>query len=604
MKPLSRSRCHTDLSHTGEVVRYPNLLLRNGRYYIRRRVPADILPVWKGGKFVTKSLGTGDRRVALELLRVEQGNVQKEFDALRKDQAERSLRVSQVAQTGSYDLSDLEIDELVSAWREERLRRMEANARQPLSEEQARELAEEVDQDLACLACPGHEVVAQQLGSIVQKLLIRSGLPHTKFRGTIKLQAPDAGWSDTPVGKETSHKLFVAVREAEILLGKIHQAQLRGVPSSAPPIPVKTPPRAAYRLADLIRDFSNNPRRGHRTAKTDLDYGMVFRAMRDVIGAEKLVSEITREDCTKVRELFISLPRDATKKYPTKPLTEVSRKDVEAGLKTSTINSHLSKMSSVFAFAVIESHRSSSPAEKLQIPKTPKEEEENGRRNFSANELRAMFTAPLYTGCRDDGRNFWKAGPNYPRRSRFWVPLIALFSGLRQTEICQLTPSDIDVVDEIHVIHVRKTQGWQKLKTASAKRYVPLHPELIKIGLVQYAAVIRAQGEQQLFPEVKPDSRGYMGAVFQKQFNGFRHRVGIKDPDGVFHSFRHTWRDALREARLSDEMIQILGGWSGKGQDRRYGSQRFSPSTRFEDLSKISYPGLDLSPLYMTLTKP
>lgn len=33
-----------------------------------------------------------------------------------------------------------------------------------------------------------------------------------------------------------------------------------------------------------------------------------------------------------------------------------------------------------------------------------------------------IFNAPLYTGCKDDGRNYNKVGTNHPRRIRFWLP--------------------------------------------------------------------------------------------------------------------------------------------------------------------------------------
>jgi integrase len=89
-----------------------------------------------------------------------------------------------------------------------------------------------------------------------------------------------------------------------------------------------------------------------------------------------------------------------------------------------------------------------------------------------------------------------------------------------------------------------------------------------------------------------------MSGVFQKRFNTFRHRVGVSDPEAVFHSFRHTWRDALREARVSEEMAQCLGGWRGSGQDKMYGNG-FSAWVLRDALRKVAYPGVNLSHLYV-----
>ena len=73
---------------------------------------------------------------------------------------------------------------------------------------------------------------------------------------------------------------------------------------------------------------------------------------------------------------------------------------------------------------------------------------------FSIEQLNAMFRAPLYTGCIDDGRNYNKVGNNRPRRVRFWLPLIALFTGARINEICQLHTSDIQEKNGIAFISI------------------------------------------------------------------------------------------------------------------------------------------------------
>ncbi|KFG69397.1 hypothetical protein JH26_11295 [Microvirga sp. BSC39] len=90
-----------------------------------------------------------------------------------------------------------------------------------------------------------------------------------------------------------------------------------------------------------------------------------------------------------------------------------------------------------------------------------------------------------------------------------------------------------------------------------------------------------------------------MSGAFQKRFNTFRHRIGVTDPEGVFHSFRHTWRDALRQARVAEEVAQQLGGWKGAGEDKRYG-MGLSVRAKFEDMKRIEYPDLDLTHLYST----
>ena len=42
-------------------------------------------------------------------------------------------------------------------------------------------------------------------------------------------------------------------------------------------------------------------------------------------------------------------------------------------------------------------------------------------------------------------------------------------------------------------------------------------------------------------------------------------------PDAVIHSFRHSFRDRLRNAGVQSEMIDQLGGWSRQTVGQGYG---------------------------------
>ena len=42
-------------------------------------------------------------------------------------------------------------------------------------------------------------------------------------------------------------------------------------------------------------------------------------------------------------------------------------------------------------------------------------------------------------------------------------------------------------------------------------------------------------------------------------------------PDAVIHSFRHSFRDRLRELEVPSEMIDELGGWAKASVGQSYG---------------------------------
>ncbi len=177
------------------------------------------------------------------------------------------------------------------------------------------------------------------------------------------------------------------------------------------------------------------------------------------------------------------------------------------------------------------------------------------------------------------------------------MPLLSLFHGLRMNEACQLHTADVVTMDGVTVIHVRPEGEGKKLKSDAARRYVPVHPELARIGFVDYVDAMRDRDEARLFPELRQDARGYYSDAYQKWFSRFLDRCGAKAPRTSFHSFRHCWADAMREAGVPRERMRLLGGWAGSGVDANYGSG-LRPSTLADEISKVRYPGLDLSYLY------
>ena len=61
-------------------------------------------------------------------------------------------------------------------------------------------------------------------------------------------------------------------------------------------------------------------------------------------------------------------------------------------------------------------------------------------------------------------------------------------------------------------------------------------------------------------------------------------------PDAVIHSFRHSFRDRLRNAGVQSEMIDQLGGWLNQSVGQGYGKgyQLSLLSVNMKELEKLS----------------
>ncbi|GHF14630.1 hypothetical protein GCM10017044_05910 [Kordiimonas sediminis] len=221
------------------------------------------------------------------------------------------------------------------------------------------------------------------------------------------------------------------------------------------------------------------------------------------------------------------------------------------------------------------------------------------REPFTAADLQTLFKqAP------------WSTPSSLPEKpSYFWAPLIALFQGFRRSEACGIRVTDIKDLDGTPSITFEADEGEdRRFKTKNRKQPVPVHPELIRMGFLKFAAKQRAAGEIMLFPESKQDANGKYGDYLSDWFMPHLEAIGIKRNGLKFHSFRHTFQDALRHAGLHGTAeAQALGG---RAADYRaanlnaddvadtYGSG-FKTSYLLPHLAKVQYPDIDLSHLYI-----
>jgi integrase len=191
---------------------------------------------------------------------------------------------------------------------------------------------------------------------------------------------------------------------------------------------------------------------------------------------------------------------------------------------------------------------------------------------YSDDQLRTIFTSPLMTRCAGDDQEH-KPGDVEIRDWRYWLPWIAAFTGARLGELAQMLTADVRQLHGVWIFHVtREGSRLKSTKTGGSQRVVPVHSELIKLGFLKYHAALVARGEEQLFPGLKPDTRGFFSRTPSRFFAGYFKRIGVKsDKRHNFHSFRHGVADAFRAAGFLDEQHGVLLGHTKSTTTGRYG---------------------------------
>lgn len=376
---------------------------------------------------------------------------------------------------------------------------------------------------------------------------------------------------------------------------RLHRARLHGDFAAVSPDPIftdasagKVKPGKRRTVSSLVDDYIADKGAGWSKA-TAASYEPAWRLLKDALGANRDVAAVSREDARRVMDLLKLLPAQIGKNPHLKGMGPVEAAERNAtlglrGISTKTMNNiYLAPMKSAFGWAVAEGWIKANPFARLVVA-----EREVGqvlRDRFSVNQLSRLF----------------EGGPWQPRdeirAGRFWLPLLALFTGARLAEIAGLRVVDVETVDGVPMINIRPHEG-RDLKTTFSIRRVPIHSELIRMGFLQFAQGRRNEGALTLFPDAKANAHGKVGAKIGEWFTALVRERGIEGTKLGMHSFRHTFESRMSEIGLGGSDVALyLTGRKAQGSRGAY-LHAPAPAVLQEAMERLVFPGLDLSHLY------
>jgi len=331
------------------------------------------------------------------------------------------------------------------------------------------------------------------------------------------------------------------------------------------------------------------------------------RVVEDVLGANTPIASITRDQCRDLLETLRWLPVNMAKKFGDVRVRDAAKaakadRSIRT-INTTNINAYMARFATMMNWAVTEEVIGRNPARGLQIAETVHPQDR--RKPFELWQLQRIFNAPIYTGCKDEQNGYSVVGTHIAVGARFWVPLICLFSGMRLNEACQLDVTDVREIEGVlcFVITEQSLVGTRdkSLKTKSSERIVPVHPELLAIGLAAFVDRKRRENAVKLFDDLPLGKRGFRSVAFSRWFTRFLGSIDASTDLTCFHSFRHGFRDACRNAQIDRDIALRLGGWITGGSASEtaddYGSG-YRPQVLFAAISKVRYEGLDLRHLH------
>lgn len=510
------------------------LVLREGTYQYRRRVPADIAEVL-GQKFWKQSLKSASVRDA----EIKARALGAHHDCLIKKI--RELPPVQKLQIRRDMLERRQVEAILRITRAERGERWASTATHRAAASVVHNQRIHVEEALKSTleaTVEGAPALVEQLKTLeaerrldaVQFAVLR-GQPCPKGENE---QVYDTLRREYAALSETQRQKALEEKEDKALLRPARERRLRKA----------LEPITKAGLALQVRDDPQNPRLNTATqlwfeAKKQGDtatkrHRVAVRRFAELFG-DIPVRDVTRQ---MVRDFVDRIGKLADhRKVPTEQRGGLFDIEGLPRVSAKTTERHLVSIKALLTFCksqgwVTENVASGIPPPKDTRPKASK------RRAFTREER----TRVLARSVEENGEN----------GDMTWLIKLAAYTGCRLGELAQLARTNVRRVDGVSVIEIDDLDG-RNVKSPSSVRLVPLHPA-IRDTFVEW---VRTGKGERVFNSFKAE---HGANRLSGEFGRLMDRAGLSDPRLVFHSLRHSLKREMSDARIDIEARKAILG--------------------------------------------
>ncbi len=391
---------------------------------------------------------------------------------------------------------------------------------------------------------------------------------------------------------------------------------------SAPTVPAEN---AGPRISELMTraiQAKQSSRAAQKTNKVLRDYAVARELFVELMG-DFPISAITEEACEQFKDLLCSVPamhgRDASFRGLTasESIAKADAADEQqdfklatgtdpdtlrfhARLSPATVNKHLTSLQSCLGKGMARNADGKPPFIAVRFSKSEVRASPAFRRTELTDErVTAIFHGPVFTGFADAENRRFAPGQRLILDGCYWVPLLALFSGMCLEEALQLRPDDVATRDGISCISIGSIHDGQpaRVKTAARVRTIPIHETLIELGFLEHVEQKRRVGETRIFPGLQrggPDAR--FGHEFTQWWTAYRRSVGAYARGQDFHSLRHGVNRKLIKGKVPLPIVKrILGHSEGNDMNLATYFGEVDLADMRDGINAVSYPCLDLA---------
>lgn len=317
-------------------------------------------------------------------------------------------------------------------------------------------------------------------------------------------------------GSDAAEKIGKARRVIELQKSEMVPAQLPA--SQIPAIKADVPGEL---LSELVDEFIENQRRknGWKVGNHSEDkYRHALKCFVDLVN--KPSDKLEKGDLVKVKNLLLKLP-DIRKfrDYKGMSIKELYNVNVpsEHRISNNTIKQHADRIVTFVTWLYDNDYCRENLSKTLQnIVKTTRKQ---GKDVYTEEQLKVLFNPHEYKKLTE---------------TQYWIPLIALHTGARINEICQLDTQDIREKDGIWIIDINEDSD-KRVKREASKRIIPIHHRLKELGFLEY---VKLRDKKKLFDVTYTIKNGYSGSM-GSWWGRWQKQQGVEG-NVSFHTFRKT----------------------------------------------------------------
>jgi integrase len=328
-----------------------------------------------------------------------------------------------------------------------------------------------------------------------------------------------------------------------------------GLPSSlagpdSSTLPPAEKPASALKLRDVYQLWCNKAKKP--SAKSVSVAGRVVDIFEEVCGDPPLM-QLTRKHGLQLRDHFLS-----------------------TGMAPVTARDRLGWVTTLLRYEMAEGQRiESDPWTNIKVEGSSEAVIE--RQAVSPAQMTKLFGHELFQAYK------LPRARNAGQDAAYWLPIMGAYTGARITELAQLLVADLKQDGEQWFLSIAASEEWQSVKNKPSERTIPLHVELVRLGLPEYAVVMQKAGHKRLFPVLPVSEVNNAGGAFSSWFSKLKTSSGW-GLDTTFHSFRHTVETLLRRAEAYPLHIDKYVGHQHDGGE---GSKTYAKVFP-EDLVKVA----------------